>query len=314
MKLTYLAALMLIISTIFFAQERSGLYVGVNYNVNTYTNPYVYVTGNQLEPTSVSGFEDNSTNFYFPCGYATYSKAGYSEFSTSAFHYLFVGALNLLNPNKEYTITTDHTYSGDSYADGYVPVLNNVTQNTSQYWNFGNNQGLEASFAEIDLFRMVYSGNFGESLLGLPFMAGFQGGVGNFGVHFARVQEGAEPGDANNDGTGLVNFNDAVDLYFGANVGYVTEIMGDDLAMLVLQYDWHFFIKGVGTETQLKGNRITLELTYFPFGEDEGFLSNLFFKGFYKHNSVPYMKKFADTISTDFSNSSVGIGVSYFLL
>ena len=295
------------------AQERSGIYLGVNYYSASHTNPYVYVTGNELNPTSVQGFDDKTSQFYIPFGYASYSKEGFSEFSSYALHFLVVGALNLINPNKEYTITTDHTYSGDSWADGYVPVFDDISQ-TSQYWNYGTNKALEASYVENDLFRFAFATNKLTESIDMPVIAGVQGGVGGLGVHFAEVEKDHEPGDVNNDHSGLVNFNDAVDLYFGANIGYTTELTGHDLALVSVQYDWHYFIKGVSDNSQLKGNRLTVEVTYFPFDVRKGFLKNLFLKAFYKHNSIPYMKKFAEKIETTYTNTTLGLGVSYFIL
>lgn len=295
------------------AQQRSGVYLGIDFFSGSHTNPYVSYSGSEINPTSFKGYSDNTTQFYVPFGYATYSKDGFGEFSSYAMHFLVVGAVNLLNPNKEYKFSTDKTYIGDSYADGYVPVFGDVDQ-TSSLWNYGPGKGLEASYTETDLFRFVFATNELTSTIKMPFMIGAQGGVGGFGVHFAKVQEGHEPSDVNSDGPGLVNFNDAVDLYFGANIGYGTEIMGEDLALVSLQYDWHYFIKGVEDDSQLKGNRITVELTYFPFSSESGFLSNIFFKGYYRHNSIPYMKKFAESIETTYTNTIVGLGVSYFLL
>ncbi|MCF8241208.1 MAG: hypothetical protein K9J16_07465 [Melioribacteraceae bacterium] len=309
----------LIVLTLFtftvIAQTRSGLMVGVQYESTSHTNPYVFVGGTDpLNPLSVQGFSDNTSHVYFPFGYASYSENGYSEFSSYALHELVVGVMNLLNSNKQYKYSTDKTYSGDSWADGYVPVLdgaNSVSQQTNSI--AGGNFGLEASFLDMDFLRLAYAGTM-QDFLNLPVMLGFQGGVGNFGVHFAKVQEGHEPSEINNDGTGLVNFNEAVDLYFGPSIGYVTQIFPGDLAMLLVQYDWYYFIKGTGDEMRLDGNKLTFELTYFPFDRRKPMLKNLFFKLFYKTSTVPYMKKFADSLPVDYSFSKIGIGVNYFIL
>lgn len=295
------------------AQTRSGLMIGVQYETTSHTNPYVLVGGtNAAAPNSVTGFSDNTSHFYFPFGFANYSTKGYSEFSTYAFHQLLVGVMNLLNSGKDYKFTTNKTYSGDSWADGYVPVFDNANSVFIQNNNNAINYGLEASFIDMDFLRLAYAGSM-KSFLGLPFMLGLQGGVGNFGVHFAKVQEGHEPTELNNDGSGLVNFNETVDLYFGPSLGYVTEIFKGDLAMLLVQYDWYYFIKGSGDENRFDGNRLTVELTYFPFEYESNFLGNMFFKGFYKTSTVPYMKTFAEQIPTDYTFSKIGLGVNYFV-
>ncbi len=304
--------ILIISTTITTAQERTGVFAGFTYETTSHENPYVFVDGsNAMDPLSVTGFSDNTNHLYFPFGYAAYSDQGYAEFSTYAFHQLFVGALNLLRTN-EYKIGVDKTYSGDSWADGYVPVFNDAGEIGNQYDNFTGNKGLEASFIDMDFLRLVYSGSI-KSYAGIPLMLGFQGGIGNFGVHFAQVEEGHEPSEINNDYTGLVNFNEAVDLYFGINTGYVTEIFEDDLAMLLIQYDWYYFIKGTGDEMRLEGNKLTVELTYFPFDYRKKFLKNIFFKGFYKSSTVPYMKDFAEKFPTDYSFSKIGLGVNYFI-
>ncbi|MBL1213951.1 MAG: hypothetical protein HND52_11390 [Ignavibacteriae bacterium] len=306
--------LFLLWTTIIVCQERSGLQIGVQYEMTSHTNPYVFVEGtDQLNPISVKGFEDNTSQVYFPFGYVNYSKKGYSEFSTYAFHMLAVGGMNLLSSNKEYVFTTDKTYSGDSYADGYTPVFDNAGSVGAEYKNFNTNKGLEASFEDLDLVRLVYSGSLNK-VIGVPLMLGAQGGLGNFGVHFAKVQPGHETTELNNDHTGLVNFNETVDLYFGANVGYVTEIFEGDLAMLLVQYDWYYFIKGVPDNSFFDGNKLTVELSYFPFDYRRKFLKNLFFKAFYKTSSVPYMKTFAEKFETDYTFSKIGIGVNYLIL
>lgn len=306
----------LLITAISFcvAQERSGLSIGVQYETTSHENPYVFVGGsNAMAPESVTGFSDNTSQFYFPLGYTSYSPKGYSELSTYAFHLLFVGAINLIGSQKQYVYNTDKTYSGDSYADGYTPVFSNSENIGKEYGNFNGNKGLEASFNDLDLFRMVYSGSMKEAI-GIPVMLGLQGGIGNLGVHFAQIEEGHEPSDINNDKTGLVNFNDAADLYFGVNTGYVTQIFNGDLAMLLIQYDWYYFIKGVTDNSKLAGHKLTFELTYFPFDYRKKFLKNLFFKAFLKTSVVPYMKDFADKTPTDYSFTKFGIGVNYFIL
>jgi len=291
-------------------QTRSGVLVGLQYESTSHENPYVHVEGsNSLTPTSVTGYSDNTSHFYFPFGYVNYSKNGFSEFSTYALHMLVVGTMNLMNPNKQYEYTTDKTYSGDSYADGYTPIFDNSDQ-----FSVGN-KGLEASFNDMDLFRMVFASSM-EKFLGLPVLIGGQAGLGNFGVHFAGVQEGHEPSDVNNDYVGLVNFNETADLYFGVNTGYATEIMGADLALLTVQYDWYFFIDGVsqtGEERVFGGNKLTVELIYFPFDAKEDYLSNLFFKAFYKSSTVPYMKEFAEKFPTNYTFTKIGLGVNYLI-
>lgn len=297
------------------AQTRSGLMVGVQYEATSHTNPYVYVGGNDpLNPQSVKGYSDNTSHFYFPFGYVNYSKKGYSEFSTYAFHLLFVGVLNLINPNKEYKYTTNKTYSGDSWADGYSPVLDEADGVYHEYNPYATDHGLEASYVDMDFLRLAFSGNIDE-WIGVPLMIGAQGGIGNFGVHFAKVMDGHEPTELNNDKNGLVNFNETVDLYFGPSIGYVTEIMDDDLAMIQLQYDFYYFIKGTGNdEYRLDGNRFTAELTYFPFDYRQSIWKNLFFKVFYKTSTVPYMKDFADKMPTNYTYSKIGIGINYLIL
>jgi|GEM_PF-2305912 len=291
---------------------RSGLQMGVELRSGTHTNPYVHYSGSELVPTNLIGFEDVTTQVYFPFAWSVYSKDGFSEFSTSAGHLLIVGIANLLNSNKEYKFTTDKAYAGDSYADGYVPVFGDFEANTSQYWGTAPNKGIEASYGESDLFRFIYASNAFTESIKLPVLVGFQGGIGQIGVHFANVQEGSSPTEANTDGPGLTNFNDLTDLYYGANLGFASSITGTDLAVLSVQYDWFYFIKGV-EENRGGGSRLTIEATYFPF-ENEGILGDLFFKAYYKSTTIPYMKKFNEIMPVDYKNSIIGLGVNLFLL
>jgi hypothetical protein len=286
--------------------------LGIQYELTSHTNPYVDVGIDAVN----QGFEDKTSFFYFPFAHSSYSKHAFSEFSTNAFHLLFKGALNLINPNKEYKYTTDKTYSGDSYADGYVPIFDDFEKNTSEYWSVNPHEGIEASFSDTDLLRFAYAASMAESVIGLPIMLGFQGGVGQMGIHFAKVREGHEPSSLNNGAIGITSFNDATDLYFGPSIGYVTEVLGNDLAMLLVQYDWYYFIKGIddsGEDRMLNGNKLTLELTYFPFDIRDKYLDNLFFKFIYKTSTVPYMKGFSDKISVDYEFTKIGFGINYFI-
>lgn len=307
----YIILIIVMLTVNSFSQTRSGLAMGFQYELTSHTNPYV-----KVENGVVQDFEDNTNYLYFPFAYSNYSKKGYSELSTNAFHLLFVGALNLLNPNKEYVYTTDKTYSGDSYADGYVPTFNDFESNTSQYWGVNPQEGIEASFSDTDLLRLAYAGSMEQSFIGLPIMIGFQGGVGQMGVHFAKVQEGHEP-SSGAPISNIESFNDATDLYFGPSIGYVTELLGNDLAMLLVQYDWYYFIKGIdesGEDMMLNGNKLTFELTYFPFDYRESFLKNIHFKLIYKTSTVPFMKKFAETTPTSYDFTKIGLSVNYFVL
>lgn len=317
MRYSFIVLTLLLITSVIFSQDdiRSGVYLGAEYQMASHTNPYVYYEGSELEPTSYKGFEDKTSQLYFPFGYSVYSPKGYSEFSTSAAHYLLVGAGNLINPNKEYEFNQDHAYKGDSYADGYVPVFDDFAENTSEYWNLPSGKGIEASYSEVDLFRIIYSGAFLTDLIDLPFLIGVQGGVGNIGVHFARVEEGHEPSDAADDGPGLTAFNELVDLYYGVNVGYATPFTGKDLMVVTVQYDFYYFIKGtVNDEYVHDGNRLTIDAAYFPFENDGSVLGNLFFKVFYKTSTIPYLKKFNEKMPIDYSNSTFGLGVNLYLL
>ena len=306
----YIILILAMLTVNSFSQTRSGLAMGFQYELTSHTNPYV-----KVENGVVQGFEDNTNFLYFPFSYSNYSKNGFSELSTNAFHLLFVGALNLLNPNKQYEYTTDKTYSGDSYADGYVPIFNDFESNTSEFWNLNPQEGIEASFSDTDLLKLAYAGSMGKSI-GVPVMIGFQGGVGQMGVHFAKVREGSEPSDVNAGAIDVESFNDATDLYFGPSIGYVTELFGNDLAMLIVQYDWYYFIKGIddsGEDMMLNGNKLTFEFTYFPFDYRESFLKNLHFKFIYKTSSVPFMKKFAETTPTDYDFTKIGLSINYFV-
>lgn len=283
------------------AQSRSGLAVGYEYFTSSHTNPYVNIDING----NITSYTDVANHYYFPFGWFAYSKKQYAEVSTNAWHLLFVGILNMINPNKTQVVSLDHTYSGDSYADGYVPIFN----------DFGKNTGLtniEASITDQDLLRFVMSGTTADWL---PVMFGVQGGVGKLGVHTSKIEEDHEPSDVEYKTYGLATFNDGTDLYFGVNTGFVTSILNDDLALLSIQYDWYYFIKGTyKDEYQMNGNRLTFELTYFPFNSNSGWLSNLHFKGYYKTTKVPFMRDFSEKYNVDWEYSKIGLSVNYFIL
>lgn len=240
-------------TSLVYSQERSGIMVGLNFLTTSHENPYVYFSGSETNPQNFKGFGDNTTQFYIPFGYVNYSKNSYSEFSSAALHFLVLGGINLLNPNKEYKFSTDRTFLGDSYADGYIPVFSNFLNNTGPLGTEENGRVIEASYSEIDLLRFVFSSRFIKQL---PVMFGAQGGIGKFGVHFSWVKDGASPTPANTDGPGVVNFNDGTDLYFGINAGTAIELGKMQLLHFLLQYDWHYFIDGV-EKAQVNGNRIT---------------------------------------------------------
>jgi len=291
-------------------QTRSGIVVGVQYESTSHQNPYVFVEGNSASsPISVTEYSDNTSHFYIPFGYSVFSKKGFGEVSSYALHMIVVGTMNLISPSKQYEYSTDKTYSGDSYADGYTPIFDDAGQ-----FSVGN-KGLEASFNDMDLFRFAFAGSM-EEYISLPILLGGQGGLGNFGVHFAAIQEGHEPSEANNDYVGLVNFNETADLYFGVNTGYASEIIGGDLVILSVQYDWYFFIDGVdqiGDERKMEGSKLTVELTYFPFDHQSEYLKNMFIKAFYKSSDVPYMKQFAESIPTNYTFTKIGLGINYLI-
>jgi len=309
MQLSKAIVIILIFSSLIYSQERSGLMVGLNFLTTSHENPYVYFSGSETNPQNFKGFSDNTTQLYIPFGYVNYSKDSYSEVSSAALHFLVLGGINLLNPNKAYKASTNKTFTGDSYADGYIPVFSDFLDNTGALGTAESTRVIEASYSEIDLVRAVFSSRFIKQL---PVMFGAQGGIGKFGVHFSWVKDGSSPTPANTDGPGVVNFNDGTDLYFGVNTGAVVELGRMQLLHFSLQYDWHYFIDGV-EKAQVNGNRITLEASYFPF-PDRTFWGNLFFKAFYKHNNVPYMKKFADAQPVDYSNSTFGLGIQLIIL
>ena len=293
------------------AQTRSGLAVGFQYETTSHTNPYV-----KIDNGTFQSFEDKTNFLYFPFNYGNYSKNGFSELSTNAFHLLLVGAVNLISPSKEYVISTDRTYSGDSYADGYIPIFDDFEAQTKQYWGTNSQEGIEASFNDTYLLRYIFAGSLKNTMLGLPVLFGIQGEVGQMGVHFSKVRDGHEPSPIKSAGS-VTGFNDGTVLTFGANTGYVTELLGNDLAIFSIQYDWYYFIKGVsesGEERMLNGNKLTFELTYFPFDNRQEYLNNLHFKFLYKTSTVPYMKEFSDTTPIDYEFTKIGLSINYFIL
>lgn len=289
--------------SLLWSQDRSGLLMGLDFTSTNHTNPYVFVEGtNAYEPEGVKGFKDKTSHFFLPFGYVSYSKAGYGEMTTNAWHLLAVGAYNLMVGNSEYHSPTEGVFHGESYANNFSPVFSDNDFDET----------FEVSFIDTDLFNFVFSGSMAEYII-LPITVGFQGSLGNFGVQFANIRKNSEPGNANNDYVGLVNFNKTVHFTYGLNLGYVTSIINDDLAMVLVKYDKYYFIKGVGKEYQGKGNRLQVELTYFPFGEDSPSLSALGFKATYRKSTVPYMKHFSKVIPTDYSFTKIGFGLHYIL-
>ena len=308
----FLLSIVLILPSLIMAGDnlRDGLVMGIDFQTTNYINPYVSYEGQPYEPRNLITYNDKSSFVYFPFGWASYSDQGFGEFSTYAGHLLITGLLNLISPNKEYKYTTDKVYTGDSWADGYVPVFDEFGNQTSDKWPLTPGEGLEGSYAEMDFLRLVFSGRVFRSF---PLTLGGQGGIGSFGVNFAKVREGSEPSLINNDGPGVVNFNKLVDLYYGLNVGWAQELFGGQLVILNAQYDWHFFLKDDNNdEYRREGNRIRVELNWFPFSTDSA-LENIIFNAYYIQNKVPYFKKFNKYIPVTFENKTIAFSIRYLL-
>ncbi len=312
-KILFLLAIVLSLPSLIMADDetRKGAIVGIDFQTSSYINPYVSFEGQRYEPRNLITYNDKSSFIYFPFGAGFYNRYGFSEFRTYAGHLLIRGLLNLISPNKQYKFTTDKVYEGDSYADDYIPVFDEFGNQTSDKWELQPGEGLEGSYLEMDFLRIVFSGRIFESF---PLTMGAQGGIGNFGVKFAKIRKDHEPVVVDNDGPGVVNFNERADLYYGLNIGWAQELFGDQLLILNAQYDWHFFLKDDNSnENERKGNRIRLEVNWFPFSRDSA-LGNIIFNAYYIQNKVPYLKEFNKYIPVTFENKTFAVSIRYLMI
>ncbi|MCF8260131.1 MAG: hypothetical protein K9J12_05100 [Melioribacteraceae bacterium] len=264
-------------------QDRQGVFAGFSmYNVS-HTNPYINLGGDVVTPTNFVGYEDKTSHKYFTFGWAAYSEKSWGEFSTNALD-LLINPIAFGSENEE----------GQADATGSSPFFDDYESNVNLFMNSGD----QPIFEETDLFRIAGGGRLIDEF---PLMLGIQAGLGKFGLN-----------PSENTGVGFVKFNNTVDMYYGVNLGASLEF-GPVLAMVNAFYDFHFFIKGGSKDGyDNEGNRLTVEATVFPF-EAESDLGRFFIKAFYKQNTVPYLKDWSENYTVEYSNSSVGFSINYFI-
>jgi len=183
----------------------------------------------------------------------------------------------------------------------------------------GNQSGVEIRYTEMDLLRGVFSTKNPLDLFKLPFFVGGQAGIGAFGILLGQKLDGTHTEDAfDNDGYGLTTFNNTINATYGLNIGYKHNFSRSSYLYVTAQYDWYSFLDGVGfngaeNKVITQGKRLTFEATYFPFNTRSS-LSDVFFKAYYKYNSVNYMARPEEINAVTYTNYTIGLGVSYIFL
>lgn len=301
------------------AQQRAGAYFGFEYKMTSHTNPYVYNSATELTPGEIQKFDDKSSGVYIPFGYTLFDDDTYWDINSFALHYLISAVLNIADSDKDYIYQTGDTFAGDSFSGGLIPILDNYGENLAQT-PLGNQSGVEIRFTEMDLIKGVFSTKTPFDIIELPFFVGGQAGIGAFGILLGQKLDGTHTEDAfDNDGYGLTTFNNTINATYGLNVGYRYNFSRSSFIYLTAQYDWHTFLDGVGFEGAgsnkaiTQGNRLTVEATYFPFNTRSSF-SDVFFRAYYKYNSVDYMARPEEINAINYSNYTIGFGVSYIVL
>ncbi len=287
------------------AQERYGMYAGLEYGVTSHINPYLFHEGTKSTPGFITTYNDQTNRFYIPFGLISYDKSGVYEMSSFALDGLVSMGLALIN---------GHSFgeSGSVETNGITPLLKNIKSNLGTKSPYGSS--IAAEFVEVDWIRVMSSISLGELLgVNLPVFVGGQTGWGVFGIkHGTLANDILNAPDPQDNGSGLVSFNYNVELNYGLNLGYRYEFDNDGFLFVSFQYDWRTFLEKAGQDYITQGNRYTAEFTWFPFSND-GDWGDLFLKTYYRHNAVNYSRKTVEIDKVEYSNTTLGMSINYII-
>ncbi|GEM_PF-5440119 len=141
------------------------------------------------------------------------------------------------------------------------------------------------SFVDIDLV----SGRFSTELfsIGLPVLAGLQGGFGYMGTYADKK-------------AGLNYFERGSYASYGLNAS-TNILMGPQLLHFIFLYNW------VSMGDKIKGRRLEMEIDYFPFSESSNFRFT-HIKFFSRYTTMNYPDKFSIP-GLEYSDFQIGVGL-----